>query len=346
MAQDDTAWMRWLDQCIPDRKALNQIRAALDKIEKCCIATDRGISLADVMNDPANKQSMAKAFGGSGNLPLAMQVTFKIALQNHAIQNWTLKKAIADPKRIEFLRRTLAGWKQFDMTMVFQVFEKGKKVPSQICVIKPSSVSDWQGLGELPASTLVTAYVKTAGPKRSASEEELALERIGAILDIVQNRADLRDEMSAPRGAPAAAPKPAAAKPSARPPAPPKTKPRVTMPRPVGSPFGKSKMGNVGGELSFSLPVVINKMDTFVHAGNAHIIVNHCSDYPGRIQMCVMRGEKQKVNMDADSIWSAEIRNGETVVYEFYGPKPDDAFVKELAKRTNKYTQMDKVGGE
>ena len=57
-------------------------------------------------------------------------------------------------------------------------------------------------------------------------------------------------------------------------------------------------------------------------------------------------GAKKKVSLDADSIWSAEIRNGETVLFEFFGPQPVPRLLKELARSVNKYTQMDKVANE
>ena len=62
--------------------------------------------------------------------------------------------------------------------------------------------------------------------------------------------------------------------------------------------------------------------------------------------MFVLRGRKVSVQLDPDSIWGLEIRNGERVVYDFYGPTPTEEFVKELASKTNKYTQMDKVANE
>ena len=117
--------------------------------------------------------------------------------------------------------------------------------------------------------------------------------------------------------------------------------PQRSIPRVV-----TQKKSGAGGKLSLSFEIVINKMDTFIHAGNAQLIVGHLGKYPGRVEMFVMRGQKFPVQLDPDSIWGVEIRNGERVVYDFYGPKPSDEFVKELAAKTNKYTQMDKVANE
>jgi hypothetical protein len=131
----------------------------------------------------------------------------------------------------------------------------------------------------------------------------------------------------------------------------PAAKSQVVKPRrkPVASSvtthFARPTSGAPSGPVSFSFKVLVNKMDTFVHAGNAHLICEHIKGYPGRIVMSVLRAEKKAVSLDSDSIWSAEIRNGETVLYEFYGPVPAEDFVKELAKKTNKYTQMDKLAG-
>ena len=59
--------------------------------------------------------------------------------------------------------------------------------------------------------------------------------------------------------------------------------------------------------------------------------------------MYVLRDKKEKVPLDVDSIWSKEIRNGETVKFEFFGDAPSEEFLKELANIVNAYTQMDKL---
>ena len=48
----------------------------------------------------------------------------------------------------------------------------------------------------------------------------------------------------------------------------------------------------------------------------------------------VIRDRVYPIPLDADLIWSKEIRNGETVVYEFYGPSPTEEFLKELFAKT------------
>jgi len=143
----------------------------------------------------------------------------------------------------------------------------------------------------------------------------------------------------APRGAASVA----AGKPAANQVVRPRRKPVASS---VTTHFARPTSGQaVSGPASFSFKVLVNKMDTFVHAGNAHLICQQIKEYPGRITMSVLRAEKKGVSLDPDTIWSAEIRNGETVLYEFYGPVPAEDFVKELAKKTNKYTQMDKLAG-
>lgn len=361
--------MRLLDQCVDTLDAVRQLQSILSKIERCCAAAAKGHSLADVLNDPSNKASLAKAFGGEQEARVGLQLILKVSLADFECQSVTLENAIEGHKKFDFLHKSLGGWKQFNTVIAFQTFESGSKAPDRVLLVNPAMRQDWQEIGALPSGTLVTAYVRSVGSaKRQRSQEALALDRIIAAIRVVQNpRADLGTEEAAAPAAPA--PKPRVnAKPASRPSLKPLGgKALYPTPRPALRPSIASaskasasggvrtiaKIGKVGGpaidtsgEPVQVLRIVINKMDTFVHAGNAHLITGHLHGYAGKVMMYVLRPEKQRVQMDADSIWSAEIRNGETVLFEFFGPKPDDAFVKELAKKTNKYTQMDKVANE
>lgn len=335
--------VRLLDQCIGSLADLQALQMLLTKIDRCCTAVQKGHSLAEVLTDPDNLASLARAFGSPQNLLFGMQTIGRLALAQHSEKSFSITQTIDAPKKLDFLKRTFSGWAQFDCVFMVQFMEN--RDLTRIAWINPATATHWSDVGVLPAGTLITAYVKSKAQRGGAAQtqEQLALERIEAAFEVVQHQENLPAAVSAPAQPARTAP----AKPTAfKRPAP--TGARKPAPKPApraGNPFGKS-MGGPSQPLSHSMQIVINKMDTFVHAGNAHLIISHARDYGGRIQIFVLRGEKHKVNFDADSIWSAEIRNGETMLFEFYGPKPDEAFLKELAKRTNKYTQMDKVANE
>jgi hypothetical protein len=99
---------------------------------------------------------------------------------------------------------------------------------------------------------------------------------------------------------------------------------------------------------SFTLTVVVSKVDTIVHAGNADLILELLKKYDGNVQMSVLRPEfesgRVRLEMSSDDIWAKEIRNGEKILFDFYGTVPTQEFCRELSIRVNKYTQMDKIG--
>jgi hypothetical protein len=190
-------------------------------------------------------------------------------------------------------------------------------------VLNPQNQSHWRKIEKLPAGTLVTLYFKSTSAKRSRSQEELAIERLMAVFDVVQMESLPSFQTQTERKKPVLRTKPSS--------------PVFQL---------KGQAGLPTKTLSMSFQMVVSKMDTFIHAGNAHLIVSHLSNYPGRVEMFVIRGKKSKVQVDADSIWGAEIRNGETIVFEFYGPKPAEEYVRALVNKANKYTQMDKVANE
>jgi hypothetical protein len=247
----------------------------------------------------------------------------KLALGTYLSKSFSVNALIEGSKKMAFLFRTLGGWKQFDC--VFVVYTQ-----QGILLVNPQRKDHWEILEKIPAGTLVTVYLQTTQGKRSKAQEALALDRIQSVFELVQVRNDLHDQLPTPviqmKNPPRPSPSPA--------------KPKSHLP-------SRSSQFNRGSQkLAMSFRVVINKMDTFVHAGNAQLIVSHLAEYPGRVELYVLRPEKKKIQLDADSIWSAEIRNGETVYYEFFGPQPTEEFVKALASKTNKYTQMDKIANE
>lgn len=328
-----------------DRASVAKLRSIVERIEKCCAALERKLNLADVLHDDVNYHAITKTFG-QDDLDVGVQLLLKVALEGYETTSFTLHSEIQGQKKTQFIYRFVGAWKQFD-TVVAVTYPRGQgRRPVEL--INPLKQQHWGALESLPAGTLVTVFLKTAQGKRSQSQERLALDRFKAVFETVQNRAAQLDAQPAPvvqlerKGSPHAR---QTARPSTS-----------TAKRPVSSakraplPSIRSGFKNhapTGGTTPvLSFKVVINKMDTFVHAGNAQLILGHLREYQGRVQLFVLRGEKKSVQLDADSIWGAEIRNGETVLFEFFGPNPPDEFVKELAKKVNKYTQMDKLAHE
>jgi hypothetical protein len=314
--------LRHLDPFLTGRESLSQLRRVLDKIEKCCTALDHQLNLADVVQDKSNYQSLLKLFSEDG-IEIGLQLITRLALEEYRSCSLTLKYEISGEKKLDFLFRSLGGWKQFDAVLSFWS-------PGSLLLINPRRKAHWQNLGKLLPGTLITAHFKTCLGKRSLSQEDLAIERVKAVFELIQVRNDLHESLPAPviQLGPEEPKKP------------------VYKPRVAPSYFAKPSRSAIPKEPSMSFRVVINKMDTFVHAGNAHLIVTHLAEYPGKVEMFVVREKKTRVQLDADSIWGAEIRNGETVVFEFFGPKPHEDYVKSLANKTNKYTQMDKIANE
>lgn len=307
--------LKLFDSLLGGRAELRRMQEWLKRVDRCCQAVDQGINLADLLQDPANRKSLESLFGVS-NLSIGLQTLVRVALAQHAMKSFTTSFPIEGARKLEFLHRAIGGWRQFDL--VFSLQSGGDGEPDGLRLMNPLERADWLGLDAIPAGTLVSVYLRTTSGKRSPIQEKAALDRVVAVFDMIQSRGDLEE----------VEPTPAIAMKS-------KSKAR----RPQATPA-------IRRELSCELPVTISKLDTFIHAGNAHLISHHVSSYPGQVKMFVLRGDKVPVLMDADTIWGLEIRNGETVVYEFYGPRPTDEFLKELAQRTNKYTQMDKVANE
>lgn len=328
------ATQNW-DQLIRSKSQFAQAKKAFDKVDKIIGAIDRGAHPSDIFGEASVIASLRQSFGEQ-DFHQTLQWIRGLATEKFQKLSFTLRQDIDSPRKFEFLYRMLGGWKQFQVFFWISPPNAGEWTQ-----LNPAKSDAWKALQFLPAGTLITAYLRTVQGKESATNEMLALERCEAAFETVQDRSLVIENQPAPVVQL-------------------KTTSKVA---PIGNGHAKSNgaakkpastlwkttpsAGPVpSGPPVYSLKVTINKMDTFVHAGNAHLILQHIRDYPGSIRMFVLRGEKHPIMLDADSIWGAEVRNGETVVYDFFGPQPDDEFAKELAKKTNKYTQMDKVAHE
>ncbi|MBY0472458.1 hypothetical protein K2X30_14935 [bacterium] len=328
--------LRKLDQFLGNRGDLTRVRKFLEKIEKCCGALEQKNNLGDILADPSNYKALLA--GVEDELEYAIPMAARLCHEGYTVKSFLVETAITGAKRFDFIYRAVAGWSQFDGCVVFQ-FEVGEeRAPA---VINTKRIQHWNQLQNIPAGTLVTIYLKTVQGKRSASQENLAVERFQAVFEVVQSP---NGDLSTPVASvlqfnPQAGEKT-------------ESKPNKSGPKQQKSAFARTtSLQNFtaipsGQAPSMSFRVVINKIDTVVHAGNAHLILSHIREYTGKVALYVLRDKKQNVRMDADSIWGADIRNGETVLFEFFGPNPSDDFVKELARKVNKYTQMDKLGTE
>jgi hypothetical protein len=314
--------LTYLDACLSDREGLKSLQSALNVIERCCQGSDKKVNLGDILQDPANETALLNAFGTDG-YRTGLQILLRLALENHAAKSVTIAKEISGKQKLGFLHRALGGWKGFHLVLCFQ-FESA--APRSILLLNPKKSHHWNSIPALPEGTLCTLYLRSES-KKSTTQEKLAVERFEAVMDFLQNEAEALEKAPAPvvqlhRDRKAT------------------EKQSAWKNRAAGK-----KTARLSAPTS-TLKVVINKLDTFVHAGNAQLITSHLSGYGGTVKFFVSRGEKKAVSLDPDSIWSAEIRNGETVLFEFFGPPPAEDFLKELAKKVNKYSQMDKVANE
>jgi hypothetical protein len=313
--------IRFLAQCLAEPSELPRLKRVIEKIERCSGAVAQGVNLADLIGDPANQNALRKTFGE--HYSHGLQLLVKTALHDFTSQSFTVQMGIEGERKLGFLHKSAAGWKAFDIVLQIQHQIEGSDPTIVLLNLARSFIA--QKCDAIPPGALVTVHLRAKSGRRSRSEERLAAERIWAVFETVQTRVE-RQSWEATATATTTAPaKPAPARKSHW------DTPSIKTDH-AGRPTG--------------ITVVVNKLDTFVHAGNAQLIVTHVRDYPGKVEFFVLRGEKRKVQLDADSIWGAEIRNGETVLFEFFGPKPQDTYVRELARKVNKYTQMDKVAGE
>lgn len=331
MPLKSTLDLHCLDRCLADAGQLRELIAVLQRIEKCCAGVEHRHNLADIVHDPANRDVLLAAFQG-GSAPVGIQLLAKVALSGYSSRSLTLRKPISGRKKVDFCYRTLGAWTQFESVLALQ-FPDPEHLP---VLLNPKRPAHWQQLAEIPVDSLCTLYLKDRNPKRQLSQEAIALDRFEALMTMLEEQ----DEPAKLEPAPVVELRARAAKTEkAHAAAPAKASPAAQK--------GASRFWGATGESlgapSATLKVVINKIDTFLHAGNAQLITSHITSYAGRVRFYVLRGEKKLVSLDPDSIWSAEIRNGESVLFEFFGSRPSNDFLKELAKKVNKYCQMDKV---
>lgn len=336
MSNNSVSGIQYLDQCLSDLDSLKLTRKLLEKFEKICTATQQSQNLADIIQDPVNRASVLEVLG-QGDFEPALQLLVRLSMTGYSTRSFTVNAPIEGEKKMDFLARSVSAWSQFNTVLFFQFPDV--PAPESLLFVNPRKNTHWRSLQSIPAGTLINVFIKDLKGDRSLTQEKLACERYEAIFDLLQNQHDLD-----------ATPSPVLQ-------IGPETKPGngngngtvKRSPRPAVNPSrgaGFNKFAAASGKPSFAFQVRISKTDVFVHAGNAQLIITHLRGYQGVVMFYVLRDKKQKVQLDADSIWGAEIRNGETVLFEFFGPKPSETFVKELAKKVNKYTQMDKLGND
>jgi hypothetical protein len=330
--------IKYLDQSIRDFDDLERAHKILQKVRRCREGVEQGYNLAEIIGGRSNEQMFAELFGEE--LDSGYEFLTRKVLLDYETTSVTIHNEISEDKKLVYIYRNMKTWKQFDW--VFSVLHKTTD-DIFFKVINPQESDDWKDLGEIPEGSVINIFIKNKKGSNDDPKLQQALHKCVHLLDSIQdvNEShvfgvedehvdkiyDLNRKRNIERKTGGSIEK-------ARPK---KKAKRKATPRRSAAKRGLKKLM---GEAS----VVINKQDTFVHAGNAQLILGHCKKYDGRVEMFVMRGDREKVLMDADSIWAKEIRNGEEVIYEFHGfEKPSEEFVSELLEITNKYTQMDKM---
>src|SRR5690606_24852316 len=97
-----------------------RLKSVIASIERCCQALQRDFNLADILNDAGNQRSLGKAFGEEYDVGL--QLVLKLALRDYEHVSTTLHRGIDAPAKIDFLHRSIAGWKQFDIVIAFHAY--------------------------------------------------------------------------------------------------------------------------------------------------------------------------------------------------------------------------------
>src|SRR4051794_27207173 len=127
--------LRLLGECLPDRKALVQARGIIEKVEKCCTALKRNLNLADILRDGSNLQSIVQSFGQE--YEAGMQLFLKWVLEEYTARTFTIHQPIQGRKKVEFLRRSVGGWRQFDVVLSLQMPDLPKHPVLLINPVKP-----------------------------------------------------------------------------------------------------------------------------------------------------------------------------------------------------------------
>lgn len=305
---DNYGYLLMLMEDRGDIQSIIKIAQTLDHL--CGLVQGERENLADIIYSKKYFSSISSLF--NGNIYLAIKLLCRVCLVDYTKRSISLDRQIDD---VSFLHDIIGKWNLFDMVISFE--------KDDLLLVNPSSGASRGKLDRIEPATSVNVYL--TGRKKSHPREKEALELIvGFFLEGVDTvctdgREVLFSEYIVDKK-----------------PAPPPEETPMELWR---APPKKER-----GRLSISLKVLINKIDTFVHAGNADLIVECLSDYEGEAEMFVLRGgNKVPVMLNADDIWAKEIRNSEKVQFDFYGPKPSEGLLNKLYQSVNKYTQLDKT---
>jgi len=305
---DNYGYLTMLMEDRGDIQSIIKIAQTLDHL--CGLVQGERENLADIIYSKKYFSSISSLF--HGNIYLAIKLLCRVCLVDYTKRSISVDRQIDDAS---FLHDIIGKWNLFDMVISFE--------KDDLFLVNPSSGASRGKLDRIEPATSVNVYL--TGRKKSHPREKEALELIvGFFLEGVETvctdgREVLFSEYIVDKK-----------------PAPP---PEETPMEPWRAPPKREI-----GRLSVSLKVRINKIDTFVHAGNADLIVECLSDYEGEPEMFVLRGgNKVPVMLNADDIWAKEIRNSEKVQFDFYGPKPSEGLLNKLYQSVNKYTQLDKT---
>ncbi|MBN1115332.1 MAG: hypothetical protein JXA66_08330 [Oligoflexia bacterium] len=320
--------LSYLDLCVNSPEDIKSLRPVIERIDRCCEAVKGNMNLADILNDPKNMQSITSILNRN-ELVAGMLIILNTAMHDYEKFSFNTELGIQGEKKFEAFYRARLIFEKFDSVICIQVPEQ---YGYSIRLVNPQIRRHWTQLEIIPEGSIVTLYVKTSYGERDKKQEQSAGKVLKVLFETMQhapseeeleNHNNVIDMKSYKKTR--------------------CVKNGNSSQTPI---FKKIINGNCirPDEVPVSsLKVTVNKIDTVVHAGNAHLIIECLKGFDGRVLMFVLRGAKEKVLLNVDSIWAKEIRNGETVLFEFYDVCPDNELLKELAQAVNMYTQMDKI---
>jgi hypothetical protein len=319
------SFLKYLDLSLQSGSELSQLHSIIDKIGKVCSAVDKKMNLGDLLRYPQNLSSLQETFG-TRNYPLGIQILTKLALEDYTYCSFKVNISISGRNKIDNIYRFTSKWDSFDSVLSIQHPDN-----SGIILLNLKNLEHFNEIEEIRESSLLTIYIKTKFGERNLSNEEeqaTALKNhIKALQYTSEEEIEAREKVVSMEN----------------------FKKRNGQKKASKTPSFNNIMKNRLSMASqdqdpvSNLKVIVNKIDTVVHAGNAHLILEQVRSYSGVTEMFVLRDKKEKVLLNTDSIWAKDIRNGETILFEFYGEEPSQEFLKELAKSVNEYTQMDNV---
>lgn len=321
---NDSRLLKSLNLGITNIEDIELIHKTTAKILQCKNAIENEVNIGDILQDDDNYEALKELF--KSEYHSGIELILKTSLENNHMYSFNIDNEIDGEKKLEYFYRSVGGWKDFNITISLY----NPKDTEIIRVINPRRRQHWHNLLSITAGTVITLFLAPIRANANQRDINLACERYKAIFDYIQNSTE--DWSKSING------RFSKSKQSTN-----NEKKKDVKPRAQRTVV---EIEDYSNNLVKSINFIISKIDTFIHAGNARLIVNHIREYKGIVKMFVLRGEKTPVRLDADTIWAKEIRNGETVVYDFYGKEvPSDSFLKELIIATNKYTQQDKLVG-